>query len=111
MLRDPKKPTKKYVKSLLRSEGLAQTARNVENCMIGWGEAVEGSDEERLRQLPQRITAWEGPTHGGMFRFPEHLGYLTYVYAYTDALRVIDGIRALVLCTQERGIAPRPLDK
>jgi hypothetical protein len=57
-------------------------------------DAVGDSVEEQLRKLPGVIKAWETGMYRGVF--PEHLGYLTYVCAYTDALRAIDGLEALV---------------
>lgn len=75
------KPTKKYIASLMRSELLVPRQDHVEMCQSGWKDAQSDSDKIRRACVPGLLNAWE--TLGDVYA----LGYLTFVYAYTEAMK------------------------
>jgi len=72
-LKDPKKPTKKYIKSVLESEYLIANVDAIEQCLCGWMDAVK-SDEpvETARKLQNAFNK------GDLWS----IGYCTYTYGY-----------------------------
>lgn len=81
------KPTKKYIGSLFRSEGLVCRSDQIEICQTGWIDAQNDTDKVRREQVLRMqnsigIQRWNG------YRVDVYcLGYVTFVYGYTDAMQ------------------------
>jgi hypothetical protein len=70
--------TKKYAKSLLKSEGLRTDPDAVEQVIEGWNDAVRDSDEVRRSRLPGLLNAQD--------RLSDlyAIGYVSYIYGHTE---------------------------
>lgn len=76
--------TKKYARSLLKSEDLRTDPDAVELCIEGWNDAACDSDEVRRNRLPGLLNAQD--------RLSDlyAVGYVTYIYGHTE-VRLSDG--------------------
>lgn len=70
--------TKMYFRSLLMSEGLRATDDDVIYIEAGWIDALNDTNERRRQELPRAVAAYERGSD------LYSLGYLTYVYGYTQ---------------------------
>ena len=73
-LKDPKKPTRKYIRSVLQSEDMIANKEAIDQCLWGWLDAVKDPDRvERARRLSIRSFG-----RGDLVA----IGFCTYVYGY-----------------------------
>lgn len=83
----PPKPTKKYIKSLLKSEDLVCRQDQVEICQTGWLDASRDTDKMRRKHV-LRMKNSVGLQRWNAYAVDVYcLGYVTYVHAYTKAMQ------------------------
>ena len=72
----------------MRSEDLVPTADHIEICQLGWIDASNDDDETRRKHVEKmRNSAGVAEWNAGQLDVYV-LGYVTFVYAYTNAMKV-----------------------